>query len=66
MNERTTALGNVPEEGVIVMSYFPEDPTAIVAGPELESEKLNAVACTMKAITVLAVCEPDVPVTVIE
>ena len=66
VNERTTALGNVPEEGVIVMSYFPEDPTAIVAGPELESEKLNAIACTANAITVLAVCEPDVPVTVIE
>jgi hypothetical protein len=36
----------VPVEGVTVMSYFPDDPAAIVAGPELDSEKLNAL-CTV-------------------
>jgi hypothetical protein len=62
---RATAFGNVPVEGVIVMSYFPDDPAAIVAGPELFIEKLNVLLCTMKGMTVVAVCDPDVPVTVI-
>jgi hypothetical protein len=38
---KATAFGNVPAEGVTLMSYFPEDPAATVAGPELLIEKLN-------------------------
>jgi hypothetical protein len=63
---KATGLGNVPMEGVTVMSYFPDDPEEIVAGPELFIEKLNTPACTVKATTVFAVSDPDVPVTVIE
>jgi hypothetical protein len=66
VNVRATGFGNVPAEGVTVMSYFPEDPTTMVAGPELLIEKLKALLCTVSEIVVLAVCEPDVPVTVIE
>ena len=47
------------------MSYFPDEPAAIVAGPELFIEKLNVLLCTMKEVRVVAVCDPDVPVTVI-
>jgi len=47
------------------MSYFPDDPAAIMAGPELVIEKLNVLLCTMKEVRVVAVCDPDVPVTVI-
>lgn len=60
-----TGFGNVPVEGVSVMSYFPDDPAAIVAGPELFMEKLKVLLCTMKEMTVVAICAPDVPVTVI-
>jgi hypothetical protein len=60
-----TGFGKVPVEGVTVMSYFPEDPAAIVAGPGLLIEKLKVLLCTTKEITVLAVCDPHVPVTVI-
>ena len=40
-------------EGVIVMSYFPEDPAAIDGGPELLIEKLKVLLCTIKEMTVL-------------
>jgi len=63
---RTTGFGNVPVEGVTVMSYFPDDPGEIVAGPELLMEKLNGVTCTVKATTVFDVSDADVPMTVIE
>jgi hypothetical protein len=52
---RATKLGNVPVEGVSVMPYFPDDPAAIVAGPELVIEKLNVLLCTEKGMTVFAV-----------
>jgi hypothetical protein len=48
-----TGFGNVPVEGVIVMSYFPEDPAAIDGGPELLIEKLKVLLCTIKEMTVL-------------
>jgi hypothetical protein len=50
-----TAFGNVPVEGVSVMSYFPKDPAAIDGGPELLIEKLKVLLCAMKETTVLAV-----------
>jgi hypothetical protein len=62
---RVTGFGNVPTEGVTVMSYFPEAPTAIVAGPELLIVKLNALLCTVTAMVVFAVSEPEVPIAVI-
>jgi hypothetical protein len=64
VNERATGFGNVPVEGVIVMSYLAEDPETIVAGPELLIEKLNALFCTVSASVVFSVNDPDVPVTV--
>ena len=64
VNVRATGFGKVPAEGVIVTSYFADDPTAIVAGPELLMVKLNAI--TESDIFVLAVRDPDVPVTAIE
>ena len=64
--DSTAGFGNALPEGVIVMSYFAEDPTSIVEGPELLIEKLNGAACTVKATMVLAVSDPDVPMTVIE
>ena len=66
VNDSTAGFGNALPEGVIVMSYFPEDPTSIVAGPELLIEKLKGAACTVKATIVFAVSDPDVPMTVIE
>ena len=62
-----TGFGNVPDEGVTVMSYFAEDPAVIVGGPELFMEKLNAPACvvTVSEIVVFAVRAPDVPLTAI-
>lgn len=62
VNARATGFGNVPLEGVIVTSYFADDPIAIVAGPELLIVKLNAF--TVKEIVVLAVRAPDIPTTV--
>lgn len=64
VNDRATGFGNVPADGVIVMSYFPEDPAAIVAGPELLIEKLNALFCTVSGSTAVAFTDPEVPVTV--
>lgn len=64
--DSTAGFGNALPEGVIVMSYFAEDPTSIVAGPELLIEKLNGAACTVKATTVFDVSDADVPTTVIE
>lgn len=61
-----TGFGNAPVEGVTVMSYFPDDPGEIVAGPELLIEKLNEPVCTVKATTVFDVSDADVPMTVIE
>jgi hypothetical protein len=62
VNVRATGFGNVPLDGVIVTSYFADDPIAIVAGPELLIVKLNAF--TLKEIVVFAVRAPDVPMTV--
>ena len=45
-NVSATGFGKVPDEGVTVMSYFAEFPAIIAAGPELESEKLNALCTT--------------------
>jgi hypothetical protein len=68
VNVIVTGFGNVPDEGVTLMSYFADDPAAIVEGPELFMEKLNAPACvvTVSGIVVFAVSGPDVPVTAIE
>jgi len=66
VNDSTAGLGNALPEGVTVMSYFPVEPTSIVAGPELLIEKLNGAACTIKATTVFDVSDADVPMTVIE
>ena len=63
VNVRTTGFGNVPAEGVIVTSYFADDPIAIVAGPELLMVKLNAI--TERVIVVLAVRDPEVPLRAI-
>lgn len=62
-----TEFGNVPDEGVTLMSYFAEDPAVIAGGPELFMEKLNALACvvTVSEIVVPAVSAPDVPATAI-
>ena len=67
VNVRVTGFGNVPDEGVTVMSYFADDPAVIVEGPELFMEKLNALVCvvTVNAIVVFAVSGPDVPPTAI-
>ena len=62
VNASATGFGNVPLEGVIVTSYFADDPIAIVAGPELFIVKLNAF--TVKEIVVFAVRPPDIPMTV--
>jgi hypothetical protein len=64
VNVRATGFGKVPAEGVIEMSYFADDPTAIVAGPELLIMKLNAI--TEREMAVFARTAPEVPVTVIE
>jgi len=45
------------------MSYFAELPAIMADGPELESEKLNAL-CTTSVNSALALTKPDVPVTV--
>jgi hypothetical protein len=63
VNVRATVFWKVPAEGVTVTSYFADDPTAIVAGPELLMVKLNAI--TERDIFVLAIRDPDVPVTAI-
>ena len=63
VNVRATVFGKVPAEGVIVTSYFADDPTAIVAGPELLMVKLNAI--TENEIVVFAVREAEVPMTLI-
>jgi hypothetical protein len=63
VNVRTTGFGNVPLDGVIVTSYFADDPIAIVAGPELLMLKLNAI--TENEMVVFAVREAEVPMTVI-
>jgi hypothetical protein len=55
MNDRVAGFGNALPDGVMVMSYFPDDPASIVAGPELLIEKLNGAGCTLKATVVLAV-----------
>jgi hypothetical protein len=41
-NVKATGFGKVPDEGVTVMLYFAEFPAVIEAGPEFDSEKLNA------------------------
>lgn len=63
-----TGLGNTRAEGVTVMSYIPDEPAAIVAGPEFVIIKLKAPDPTfMVRITVAAAfCEFEVPVTMIE
>ena len=66
VTDSTAGFGNGLPEGVTVTSYFAEDPTSIVAGPELLIEKLNGAACTVKATTVFGVSDPDVPMTIIE
>ena len=63
VNVRATGFGKVPAEGVIVTSYFADDPIAIVAGPELVIMKSNAI--TERDIFVPAVRDPDIPVTAI-
>lgn len=64
VNVRATGFGNVPMDGIIVMSYFADAPIAIVAGPELLIVKLNAI--TVREMAVFAITAPVVPVTVIE
>ena len=64
VNVSATGFGKVPLDGVIVTSYFADDPTAIVAGPELLIVKLNAF--TVKEIVVFAVRPPDIPMTITE
>ena len=64
VNAIATGFGKVPLDGVTVTSYFADDPTAIVAGPELLIVKLNAF--TVKEIVVFAVRPPDIPMTVTE
>jgi hypothetical protein len=63
LNVRATGFGKDPAEGVIVTSYFADDPTTIVAGPELLMLKLNAI--TENEMVVFAVREAEVPMTVI-
>ena len=63
-NVSATAFGKVPDEGVTVMSYLAEFPAIIVAGPEFDREKLNAL-CTTSVNSAVALTKPDVPVTAI-
>ena len=65
VNDSATGFAKVPAEGATVMSYLPEDPATMVAGPELLIEKLNAVLWTVSDSVALALAEPEVAVTVI-
>jgi hypothetical protein len=65
VNDSATGFGNMPTEGVTVMSYFPEDPATMFGGPELLIEKLNALLCTVSDSEAPAFADPDVPVIVI-
>ena len=63
-NVSSTELGNVPLDGVTLMSYLAEAPATVVAGPELDREKLNAL-CTTSVNSAVALTKPEVPLTVI-
>lgn len=67
VNVIATAAGNVPAEGLTVMSYFAGEPAVITAGPELLIEKLNAPVCTVSERFTLALRDkPELPLTLMD